>query len=108
MSHNHDPIDNLSNNPHFQDILKDGLSGVNRRSILRGGVGLAALMGFPMLPGCATTTGLPSLPSSNLLGFTPVGKSLLDQVVVPAGYTVKVLHATGDTLDPAVASYSNT
>jgi secreted PhoX family phosphatase len=109
MSHQHDPIDNLSNNRHFQDVLQEGLSGVNRRSILRGGVGLATLFSLPMLPGCAATAGtLPNLPTSNLLGFSPVAKSILDQVSVPAGYTVKVLHATGDTLDPAIPAYSNT
>jgi secreted PhoX family phosphatase len=108
MSKNHEPIDNLSNNPHFQDVLNEGLRGVNRRSILRGGVGLATLMGLPMLPGFATTTGLPALPASRVLGFPSVGKSLLDQVAVPAGYTVKVLHATGDPLAPTVPAYSNT
>lgn len=108
MSHSHDPINNLSSNQHFQDVLNEGLKGMNRRAILRGGVGLATLMGLPMLPGCATTNGFPTLPISNLLGFSSVGKSLLDEVTVPAGYSVKILHATGDTLDPSVAAYSNT
>jgi secreted PhoX family phosphatase len=39
--------------------------------------------------------------------FTPVAKSLADQVWVPAGYTATVMHATGDTMNAGVAPYSN-
>jgi secreted PhoX family phosphatase len=65
-----------------------------------------------MLTGCggtATTSvnGLPALASSSLLKFTPVAKSIIDQVSVPAGYTARIMHATGDTLKTGVAAYSN-
>jgi hypothetical protein len=73
------------------------------------------MFALPMLPGCggqypASTTsvnGLPILASSALMKFTPVNKSLLDMVSVPAGYSVKILHATGDTMKTGVAAYSN-
>jgi secreted PhoX family phosphatase len=73
------------------------------------------MFALPMLPGCggqypASTTsvnGLPLLASSALMKFTPVNKSLLDMVSVPAGYSVKILHATGDTMKTGVAAYSN-
>ena len=116
MSHSFDPIDNQSNNEHFQDVLDKALSDPSRRSILRGGLGLASLFALPMLPGCGGTTpattssvwnGLPVLANSSLMKFTPVTKSLMDMVSVPAGYSVKVLHATGDTLKTGVAAYSN-
>ena len=112
MSHSFDPIDNTSNNEHFQEVLKNALSNPSRRSILRGGLGLASMFALPMLPGCggsstAASTGLPALASSSLMKFTPVAKSIADQVWVPAGYTAKVLHATGDTIKAGVTAYSN-
>jgi hypothetical protein len=109
MSHSFDPIDNTSNNEHFQEVLDRALSNPSRRSILRGGLGLASMFALPMLPGCGGTSSsaLPALASSTLLKFTPVAKSLADQIMVPAGYTVKILHATGDALNTNVAAYSN-
>ena len=112
MSHSFDPIDNQSNNQHFQEVLGKALSSPSRRSILRGGLGLASMFALPMLPGCggsstAASNMLPSLASNALLRFTPVAKSIADRVWVPAGYTVKMLHATGDTMKAGVAAYSN-
>jgi uncharacterized protein len=108
MPINDDISYNNSNNPHFQDVLKEALKNPSRRNILRGGLGLASMMALPMLPGCGGgTPSLPDLPPSDLLKFTAVTKSILDQVTVPAGYSVKVLHATGDRLTSSVSAYSN-
>ena len=110
MSHDFDPINNHSNNEHFQEVLTRALANPSRRSILRGGVGLASMFALPMLPGCGGTnaaTGLPALAASNTLAFTAVSKSILDQVILPSGYTAKVLHATGDTLNPLASAYTN-
>ena len=111
MSNSFDPIDNQSNNEHFQEVLDKALSNPSRRNILRGGLGLASMFALPMLPGCGGTTTagntLPALASSTLMKFTPVAKSLADNILVPAGYTVKILHATGDTMKTGVAAYSN-
>jgi len=109
MSSNDDLIFNNSSNPHFQDVLKESLKDPSRRNILRGGLGLASMFALPMLPGCGgvDAPSLASLPASTLLGFNAVTKGILDQVVVPAGYSVKVLHATGDRLNTAVTQYSN-
>lgn len=109
MSHSFDPIDNTSNNEHFQEVLDKGLSSPSRRTILRGGLGLASLFALPMLPGCggSTSASLPLLGASNVMKFTPVAKSLADQIMVPAGYSVKILHATGDTLKTGIPAYSN-
>jgi secreted PhoX family phosphatase len=126
MAHHPDEITNTSPNEHFQDVLKRAASsGVTRRNVLRGGVGLAAL---PLLQACgsddapAQPAPAPNPPSSNTptaptptapapaektLGFSPVGKSLLDSVVLPAGYTFTVLHATGDRLVSSIPAYSN-
>jgi len=111
MSHDPDPITNDSNNEHFQDVLERALDNPTRRSMLRGGFGLAAMFALPMLPGCggssASASGLPALAASNTLGFNAVDKSLADSVTVPAGYTVRVLHATGDTLNALAPAYTN-
>ncbi|MFN3495028.1 MAG: PhoX family protein, partial [Hydrogenophaga sp.] len=104
MSHHDDDIVcNTSGNPHFQDVLDRGLQSPMRRNLLRGGVGLAALSTVPFLAACGGGEGN----DDTTLGFDSVGKSLLDNVVLPAGYTYQVLHATGDRLDKTVAPYSN-
>jgi secreted PhoX family phosphatase len=112
VSDTFEPIVNLSNNEHIQEVLDKALSSPSRRDVLRGGLGLASLFALPMLPGCGGTTttsvnGLPALASSSLMKFTPVAKSLMDMVSVPAGYTARVMHATGDTMKTGVAAYSN-
>lgn len=111
MSDKFDPINNNSNNEHFQDVLLRVLENPSRRSILKGGLGLASMFALPMLPGCggsnAPITGFPTLLPSSLLSFSSVDKSLLDQIVLPPGYTAKVLHATGDTLNALAATYTN-
>jgi secreted PhoX family phosphatase len=104
MSHRvHDPICNVSGNPHFQDVLSQSLQTPMRRGLLRGGFGLA---GLAMLPGCATW-GSETAAVPKALGFPAVEKSLLDSVMLPPGYQYSVLHATGDALDSALAAYSN-
>ena len=111
MSNLYDPIDNQSNNKHFQEVLDNALSSPSRRTILRGGLGLATMFALPMLPGCggggSNVSGVPLLGVSSLMKFTPIAKSIADQVSVPAGYTARILHATGDTMKTGVATYSN-
>ncbi len=104
MSHHDLDLDcNTSHNPHFQDVLTQSLQNPTRRNLLRGGLGLA---GLAMLPGCATVaSGVAAAPSA--LGFASVDKSLLDNVILPAGYQYTVLHATGDALDSSLPAYSN-
>lgn len=106
----HHPIqdNNPSNSEHFQDVL--GRVGVSRRNLIRGGVGLAALSSIPLLSACGggdDPAPVPATPNEASLGFSPVTKSLLDDVVLPAGYTYSVVHATGDRLFSSVSAYSN-
>ncbi|NCX04103.1 MAG: hypothetical protein EBV72_14735, partial [Betaproteobacteria bacterium] len=100
MSHRSDDLDcNSSNNEHFQQVLDRGLASPSRRSLLRGGIGLGAVASLPMVAGCSDgdvpTLSAPSTP----LSFSAVAKSVADEIKVPSGYTVRVLHATGDRLD---------
>ena len=111
MSHHDlDDVDhNTSKNEHFQNVLDRGLQSKDRRNILRGGVGLAAAAYLPWLSGCGGGgDSIPTLaPPSTGFSFFSVGKSIADQVIVPAGYNVTVLHATGDRLDSSLPVYSN-
>lgn len=106
------PVENTSNNEHFQDVLARGLANPSRRAILRGGVGLSAASIFPVMSACGGTDGpkmitLAEPIAAAQIKFNAVAKSIADSVVLPAGYTAKVLHATGDPIDGAVGAYSN-
>jgi len=111
MSH-HDEIQNFSNNEHFHDVLARGTrTPLTRRNLIRGGVGLAALSSIPFLSACgggdSASPAVPGAPGATALGFEAVGKNLLDNVTLPAGYTYTVLHATGDRLVSSIPEYSN-
>jgi secreted PhoX family phosphatase len=113
MSH-HNPEENLNESPneHFQQVLDRAV--LSRRNLIRGGVGLAALSTLPFLAACgggsddpAPAPG-PGTPTATTLGFDAIDKSLLDNVILPAGYTYSVVHATGDRLVSSIPAYSNT
>jgi len=94
---------NESNNERFEQVLKRALANPSRRGILKGGLGLAALMAVPASSWATESLALPSAgAASQTLGFSATAKSLADQVMVPEGYVVKVLHATGDPIDQTV------
>jgi secreted PhoX family phosphatase len=98
---------NPTTNTHFQQVLEQSLANPARRRLLRGGFGLAALSASAMLPGCASLA-MPSAPGkASALGFPSLDKSVLDQVILPPGYSFKVLHASGDPLKATVSAYSN-
>ncbi len=105
MSDKFDEISNTSGNETFQQVLARGAqTGLSRRSLIRGGVGLAALSSVPFLAACG---GGDDAAPEKALGFGAVGKSIADGVVLPAGYTFTVLHATGDRLVSSIPAYSN-
>jgi secreted PhoX family phosphatase len=113
MSH-HDADDEVCNdspNEHFQQVLARGTrTPLTRRHLIRGGVGLAALSSIPFLAGCGgggDDAPAPATPNAPALGFNAITKSLLDDVVLPAGYSYSVLHATGDRLFSTETAYSN-
>jgi secreted PhoX family phosphatase len=114
---------NTSGNPSLNDIRDARLS---RRGAMRAGVGSAgaAVLGSFSLAACGggddvaaapapvPPAGAPApapvpAPSPITLGFQAVPKSLADAVVVPAGYTARVLYALGDPLDAATPDYRN-
>jgi secreted PhoX family phosphatase len=104
-----DENSNTSNNPSFDSVLQARLS---RRGVLRGSVGsvgtvMLAGVGLSACGGSAEAVAAPAAPSSTLLGFTAVSKSLADIVLVPAGYTASVIYALGDPLTGTTAAYKN-
>jgi len=111
MSNHHDEICNDAPNEHFQQVLDRGTrTPLTRRNLVRGGVGLAALSTLPFLTACGGGDDVAPVPTpvaKKSLSFTAVGKSLLDNVVLPAGYSYTVLHATGDRLVSSLPAYSN-
>lgn len=106
-----DPDDigyNESTNAHFSAILDARLS---RRSLLRGGAAsiASAFIGSSALTACGGSVSADAVvaPTEKLLSFAAVGKSLLDSVVVPVGYTASAIYALGDPLTSATAAYKN-
>ena len=108
MAHDFDDdVCNTSKNDHFQQVLKRSLDNPSRRNMMRGGFGLAALSTMAMLPGCASLMPAASAGNTTALGFPAIDKSLLDNVILPPGYSYKVLHASGDPLNRSMGAYSN-
>lgn len=99
----HHPIENSNTSPneHFADVLAK--ASMSRRSLIRGGVGLFAVGSLPMLAACGGGDDV----VEKKLSFSAVGKSIADSVVLPAGYTFSVLHATGDRLVTSIPAFSN-
>ncbi|WP_101048441.1 PhoX family protein [Macromonas nakdongensis] len=97
-----DEDSNTSNNPAFEQVLDTRLS---RRSLLRGGAGVAgaAALGATALGGCAT--GAPAAVRG--LGFQAVAKHVQDVVSVPEGYTAQVLYGLGDPLSASTPAFKN-
>jgi secreted PhoX family phosphatase len=111
MSDKLDTSHNDSTNEHFQDVLQRSLANPSRRGVIRGGLGLAALGGIPFMSACGSddepTPVAPVVPAGPALGFASTAKSIADSVVLPAGYTFTVLHATGDRMVSSIPAYSN-
>ncbi len=96
---------NVSSNPSFDSILQ---AHVSRRSFLKGSVGLAATTFFgSSLVACGGGGGGSSDTKGLKLTFNAVPKSLADTVIVPEGYTAKVLYRLGDPISATVPDYKN-
>ncbi|WP_072620644.1 PhoX family protein [Spirulina major] len=103
---------NPSDNESFVTVLQRAT--LRRRSFLKGGSSLIAAsmvgMGLAVLGDTLKPDKIAAraaTPEGLDLNFSPVAKTLTDQVTVPAGYTVNVLMATGDPLTNRVAPYKN-
>ncbi|WP_434144792.1 PhoX family protein [Photobacterium leiognathi] len=95
---------NTSNNKTFEDVLQANLQ---RRSILKGGLGVSAMtaLGALGLAGCNSssstegTTAKVADRSQAVLNFDSIPGSLTDAVSIPPGYTAQVLVPWGTPLN---------
>ncbi|MFN0315414.1 MAG: PhoX family protein [Burkholderiales bacterium] len=99
MTNSDDDVCNPSTNQTFEEVVAARLS---RRQFLQGGLGVTALAS---LGGVGSL--LNAFPAqarrSSLLGFEGIPVSTADSVVVPPGYTAKVLIAWGDPVSSGPA-----
>jgi secreted PhoX family phosphatase len=103
-----DGVSNPSRNLSLTDVVERAIvARPSRRKLLMGGLGVAAL---PFLAGLSACGGsddddvAPVPPTERILGFTGVGVSSADSVVVPAGYVAATIIPWGEpinTLAPA-------
>jgi len=104
-----EPICNRSNNRPFSSILNTRLQ---RRQVLRGTLAAAVttLFGGPVLNGLKSRPAVASSPqssaSSPMLGFKAIPVSEADTVVVPEGYTARVLIPYGEPITGGFPRYS--
>lgn len=96
----YEPECNPSSNRPFASVLEARLA---RRGVLKGGLAAAmtTLFGGVALSGCNSSSSDGSDPvggSTRLLGFEPVPVGEADTIVVPEGYSARVIGAWGDPI----------
>ncbi len=101
---------NPTNNDSFEQVLNRARMG--RRGFLKGSSSLAAASmlgtGLAFLMDTVKQDGQVAAAATDIrLSFAPVAKSIADTLMVPAGYTARVLLATGDPLKSNVTPYKN-
>ncbi|MGM0987591.1 MAG: PhoX family protein [Pseudomonadota bacterium] len=95
---------NPGTNEPFTSVLE---RHVSRRSVMRGGLGLAAasMLGFASAAQSLAANGMRKSPLS--LAFESVAGSRTDAVVVPPGYTAQVLVPWGTPLNDVAADWDD-
>lgn len=97
-------ISNPSNNETFEQVIEQRIS---RRSFLGGGLAAAAFASFGGVTALLKAVPAKAQAGSSLLSFTGIPTSTLDEVVVPDGYTARVLIAWGDPVSDGPAFMQN-
>jgi len=97
--HGDEPQCNTSDNRNFYEVME---ARVARRGFMMGGLATIATGMFG-----ASLSGKAALAqtTSGLIGFKPVPVSFDDTVVVPEGYSVQVLGATGEPISGDMPAY---
>ena len=88
-----DEVSNSSGNQTFQEVVEARLS---RRGFLGGGLAAAATISLGGLDALLQSVPAEAQSKGPLLGFQAIPVSTADTVVVPPGYTARVLIAWGD------------
>ncbi|KZE32707.1 PhoX family protein [Crenobacter luteus] len=95
VNDDHAAPSNPGHNDTFHDVVERAFS---RRALLKSGAGLSAALFLGGLSGSLSAAGLARSAPAPLLGFAAVAASSGDEVVVPPGYTARVLYRWGDPL----------
>lgn len=90
-----EPHCNMSDNPHFQQVFEKHLS---RRSMLKGSLGAATLLGFFGGAGYTSFASAGSNRHSALIGFDAISVSAADTVTLPEGYVHQVILPWGEPI----------
>lgn len=90
----------------FEDVLRN--AQVQRRSLLKGGLGATIAAAFGTLPlvGCGGSDDEAANPYG--VSFTGVAEGTGDNVVVPQGYSVDVMFAAGDAVTAGAVAFNGT
>lgn len=99
FEHGDEPPSNRSANRNFYEVMN---ARVARRSFLIGGL---ATIAAGLVGGVLPATAARARDRSNLIGFKSVPVSLMDTVVVPDGYSVRVLGPTGTPITGAMPDF---
>jgi uncharacterized protein len=95
-----DPVSNPSTNEHFDQLIHSRLA---RRDFLGGGLAVGAASGAGGVGALLAAVPAQAHTNEPLLGFQGVPVSSADAVVVPPGYTAKVLIGWGDPVSDGPA-----
>ena len=102
--HEDDTISNPSRNPHLFELFPEGES---RRRFLQKVAAAGVVLGTPLVVrspwGSEAMAAPPTTAEVGSIGFTSVPLTGVDQVTVPPGYTVRVMHAWGDPISSGPA-----
>ncbi len=103
VKHMIDPDDlekNPTNNPHIHDLIAMRTS---RRSVLKG-IGAASLA---MYGGVGLSACTQPKDDKTFISFTPIARSIADQVKLADGYQFSIIGALGDPMAANIADYKN-
>nr|WP_294556958.1 PhoX family phosphatase [uncultured Rhodopila sp.] len=108
VEHGDEPLSNHSNNPFFADIVAQR---IGRRTVFRGGLAAAVTGMFgACMPGLSrpalADAAWPEDETGPQIGFAPVPVAELDKIVVPPGYSAKVLVPWGEPIAGAMPAFS--
>ena len=99
------PVPNRTDNPTFASVVQ---SAVSRRTVLKG-AGMSALVvaAGPALTAVACERSRPGGggAADGELTFRPVAQNVLDEVVVPAGYSYTVVMRWGDPVEEGAPDF---
>jgi secreted PhoX family phosphatase len=104
-----DGVTNFSGNPSLTEVVDRAIAAQpSRRRLLMGGLGAATLPFLAGLGGCGGSDDAaaePVAPAERMIGFSAVGTSTADTVVVPAGYVASAMLPWGEPISATAPAW---